>query len=145
MKPNGKTFVVRMMLFTMCAVCLLSDLSKAETVRGTFKLPVTAQWGGMMLSPGEYDFVVDTTTFGRMITVRSEQSGKVGMILANAVSQGGASSGSTLKLATSEGGTYVQMLYLNDAGIALQFSIPKPLAKLAKSSSSGVTSASGSH
>ena len=98
-----------------------------------------------MLTPGDYDFVVDTTTYGRMITVRSEQTGQAGMILANAVSQGGTSSGSTLKLATSEGGTYVQMLYLNDAGIALQFSMPKPMVKLAKSTSPRVTSASGTH
>jgi len=112
-------------------------------VRGTFKLPVTAHWGGMVLTPGEYDFVVDTTTYGRMITVRSEQTGKAGMILANAVSQGGASSGSTLKLATSEGGTYVRMLYLDDAGIALQFRMPKPMAKLAKSART--TSASGTN
>ncbi len=145
MKPNGKMFAVRMILFAVCAVCLLSDLSNAEIVRGTFKLPVTAQWGGMVLTPGEYDFVVDTTSSDRMITVRSEQTGKAGMILANAVSQGGASSGSALKLATSESGTYVQMLYLNDAGIALQFNMPKPMVKLAKSSSPGVTSASGTH
>lgn len=145
MKPNGKTFVVRMMLFTMCAVCLLSDLSKAETVRGTFQLPVAARWGKMELQPGEYEFVVDTTSPTRIVTVISKSTGWSGMILASAVDEGRMSSESKLKMAGSDGVTYVKTLYLKDAGVALEFPVPKPITKLAKAGSRTVASASGTN
>ena len=60
MKPNGKMFAVRVVLFVVCAVGLFSTVAEAGTVRGTFYLPVAAHWGTMVLSPGEYEFVVDT-------------------------------------------------------------------------------------
>lgn len=145
MKPNGKMFAVRMVLFAVCAVCLLSDLSKAETVRGTFKLPVAAHWGKMELQPGEYEFVVDTSSATRVVTVTSKSTGWSGMILASAVDEERISSGSEMTMATAEGGTYVKTLYLNDAGVALEFSVPKPMTKLAKAVSRTVASASGTN
>lgn len=145
MKPNGKMFAVRMVLFAVCAVCLLSDLSKAETVRGTFKLPVAAHWGKMVLAPGEYEFVVDTSSATRIVTVTSKSTGWSGMILASAVDEGRISSASEMTIAASEGGTYVKTLYLNDAGVALEFSAPRAMAKLAKAASPRVASASGSN
>lgn len=145
MKPNGNVFAVRMVLFAVCAVCLLSDLSKAETVRGTFKLPVAAHWGKMVLVPGEYEFVVDTSSATRIVTVTSKSTGCSGMILASAVDEGRISWGSEMTTATSESGTYVKTLYLKDAGVALEFSAPKSMTKLAKAESRTVASASGSN
>ena len=145
MKPNGKMFVVRMVLCAVCAVCLLSDLSKAETVRGTFQLPVAAHWGNMMLAAGEYEFVMDTTSATRVITVTSKQTGRSSMILAATVNEARASSGSEMKLAKSEDTTYVKTLYLKDAGVALEFSGPKPMTKLAKAASPSRASASGAN
>ena len=145
MKPNGKMIAVRMVLFAVCAVCLLSDLSKAETVRGTFRLPVAAHWGKMELQPGEYEFVVDTTSATRVVTVTSKQTGRSSMILASAIDDDRMSSGSELKMAESDGVTYVKTLYLNDAGVALEFSAPKAMTKLAKAGSPSVASASGIH
>jgi len=145
MKPNGKMFAVRMVLFAVCAVCLLSDVSKAETVRGTFKLPVAAHWGKMVLEPGEYAFVVDTTSATRIVTVTSQSTGWTGMILASAVDERRMSSESELTMAGSDGVTYVKTLYLKDAGVALEFSVPKAMTKLAKAASPTVASASGLH
>ena len=142
---NGKMIAVRMMLFAVCAVCLLSDLSKAETVRGTFKLPVATHWGKMMLAPGEYEFVVDTSSATRIVTVRSKSTGWSGMILASAVDEGRIGSGSEMTMVASEAGKYVKTLYLKDAGVALAFSVPKPMTKLAKAVSRTVASASGSN
>lgn len=146
MKPNGKTFAVRAVLFAVCAVGLLSSVAGAETVRGTFKLPVEARWGRMVLGPGEYEFVVDTESLTRMITVRSKDSGWSGMVLSEGLSEVSSARGASLTLAKSEEGMYVQTLYLNDAGVALNFAVPKSrMTKLAKSTTTTVASASGAH
>jgi hypothetical protein len=146
MNPNGKMFVVRAVLFAVCAVFLLSNLSNAATMRGTFKLPAPAHWGKMVLAPGDYEFIVDTDSASRMITIRSKDTGWSGMVMAVGLSDAGAASGSTLTLAKYEEGEYVQALYLKDAGVALNFQMPKlTMSKFAKSTSPTGTSASGSN
>jgi hypothetical protein len=146
MKPNGKKFAVRAVLFAVCAVGLLSSLAGAETVRGTFKLPVEAHWGRMVLAPGEYEFVVDTESLTRMITVRSKDSGWSGMVMSECLSDASSATGASLTLAKSEEGMYVQTLYLNDAGVALKFAVPKSrMTKLAQSATTAAASASGTH
>jgi hypothetical protein len=142
MKPNGKTFAVRMVLFAVCAVCLLSDLSKAETVRGTFKLPVAAHWGTMVLEPGEYQFSIDTASATRMLVVHSTTSSFTGMVLNSTIADMGTAKGSTLALSKVEDATYVEALYLPDAGIALKFGVP---TKLARPSKPTTMAASGTH
>jgi hypothetical protein len=144
MKPNGKMFVVRVALFAVCAVFLLSNLSNAATMRGTFKLSAPAHWGKMVLAPGDYEFVVDTDSATRMITIRSRDTGWSGMVMAVGISDADAASGSILKLAKYEDGEYVEALYLTEAGVALNFQMPKTtMSKLAKTNS--LTSASGSN
>ena len=57
----------------------------------------------MVLEPGEYEFVVDTTSATRIVTVTSKSTGWSGMILASAIGDtrmSGASS--SLTLANSE-------------------------------------------
>ncbi len=145
MKPNGKMFVVRVVLFVVCAVGLFSGLAGAETVRGTFKLPVAAHWGKMLLAPGEYEFVVDTASATRVVTITSKDTDWSGMVLASAVDDARTSSGSVMTLAKSQDTTYVKTVYLKDAGVALEFSMPKGMAKLAKAASPTVASASGTN
>ena len=145
MKPNGKMFAVRVVLFIVCAVGLFSALAGAETVRGTFKLPVTAHWGKMVLAPGEYDFYVDTGSITRVVTIHSKSEGWSGMILARTIDTAIAS-GSQITLKKSGEDLYVQRLCLQDAGLALDFTMPNPaMTKLAKSASPGVASASGTN
>jgi hypothetical protein len=146
MKPNGKMFAVRVVLFAVCAAGLFSGLAGAETVRGTFKLPTEAHWGRMVLAPGEYEFVVDTGSSTRILTVRSKDTGWTGMTLAAATYDVSGSSGASMTLARSGEGMYVQTLYLNDAGVALTFTAPKPaMTKLAKSTSPAMSAASGTN
>ena len=145
MKTNGKMFAVRVVLFSVCAVGMFSGRAGAETVRGTFQLPVAAHWGKMTLAPGEYEFVVDTTSATRVVTITSKQTGRSSMILASAIDEARTSSGSEMKLAKSEDTMYVKTLYLKDAGVALEFSGPKPMTKLAKAASPATASASGTN
>lgn len=122
MKPNGRKLVV---LFAVCAVLLLSKPGAATTIRGTFKLPVTARWGGMVLAPGEYVFTLDTESAGHIVTVRAKYSGAGGIILSRGLDVVPTRSESSIRLGHSEGITYVRALYLGDLGIALQFGAPR--------------------
>jgi len=146
MKPNGKMLVVRAVLFAVCAVGLLSSLAGAETVHGTFKLPVEARWGKMVLAPGEYEFAVDMESLSRMVTIRSRDSGWSGMVMSESLSDIGSAAGESLMLAKSEQGMYVQKLSLNEVGIAMNFAVPKTrVSKLAKSTLPATGSAAGMH
>jgi hypothetical protein len=146
MKLNGKKFALRAVLFMMCAVAALSTLGNAETVRGTFKLPVQAQWVTMLLEPGDYEFSVDTRAGGSIVMVRSLDSRWSGIAMSES-SGYEAKPGSGLRLSKSEGVTYVKALYLGDLGVELHFGTPKmsKAAKLAKSQTATMVSASGAH
>ena len=146
MKPNGKMFAVRAVLLAVCAFGLLSALGVAETVHGTFKLPVEAHWGKMVLAPGEYEFAVDMESLSRMVTIRSRDSEWSGMVMSESLSDIGSAAGESLMLAKSEQGMYVQKLSLNEVGIAMNFAVPKTrVSKLAKSTLPATGSAAGMH
>jgi hypothetical protein len=125
MKPNGKYFVVRALVFALFGIGLLSASGSAETLRGTFKLSTEARWGMMVLAPGDYEFTYDSASSSRVVTVQSRESGWTGMVMAKALSGTGDKATSGLQLATSEKGTYVKSLYISEFGVALDFSPPK--------------------
>jgi hypothetical protein len=147
MKPNGKKLVVRATFFVMCAVAVFSTFGNAQTVHGSFKLPVQAQWGTMLLVPGDYVFSGDTRSGGSIVMVRSLDSQRSGMAMSASSSASGAKPGSELALSKSEGMTYVKALYLGDLGVELNFATPRisPASKLAKSQTATMASASGAH
>jgi hypothetical protein len=148
MKPNGKFFVVRAVLLTLCAVGLSSVFGSAATVRGTFKLANETHWGRLLLAPGEYEFTVNDQLAGKMVTVRSVDSGLSRMIMAEGTSDLRAGTESTLTISKSPDGVYVQALSLRDSGVTLHYGVPKTgrLTKLAKSQATPtVASASGRH
>lgn len=145
MTLNGKQFSVRSFVVVLLAVGLLSSFGNAETVHGTFKLPVQARWGSMLLKPGDYEFKADNGAGGSIVTVRSMNSQQSGMVMSIA-SSNMRTVGSGLKLGESEGMRYIKALYVGDLDLELNFAIPKSrIAKVAKSSQTTVASASGSH
>ena len=146
MKPNGKTFAVRAVSFVVCTVGLFSAFAGAQTVHGSFKLPVTARWGKMLLSPGQYEFTVDTESTNRMLTVRSTGSSFAGMVLCSSVGDTKPESHSMLELRNSGDEVYVKALYLREAGVVLEFETPKALSKIAKAQKPSImASTSGSN
>jgi hypothetical protein len=147
MKPNGNQFVVRSFAVALFAVGLLSSFGNAETMHGTFKLPVQARWGTMLLAPGDYEFSVDTRSGGSMVTVRSIDSRWSGMAMSRCSSGTGEKPGSGLTLNRDEGMTYVKALYLGDLRVELNFATPKlgKATKVAKSQTATMASASGNH
>ncbi|SRR5258708_2597893 len=147
MKPNGKHFVVRAVVFVVCTVSLLSAIGSAETARGKFKLPTETRWGKLLLAPGEYEFTTSSDTAGTIVTVRSEDSGWSGMIMAESTSDPASGEGSSLLLGRAESGAYVRSLELGDLGMTLNFGAPKAgkVTRLVKLQPTEVATASGSH
>jgi hypothetical protein len=147
MKPNGKYFAVRAVLFVACMVGLLSAFGSAETEHGKFKLPTETRWGKLLLAPGEYEFTMSTDAAGTIVNVRSEDSGWSGMIMCESTSDLAHAEGSSLLLGKSEAGTYVRSLALGDLGVVLNFGTPKAgkVTRLVKPQPSEAASASGSH
>ena len=145
MKPNGKYFVVCVVLVALCAVSLLSIAGQAQTTHGRFKLPVEAHWGKMVLAPGEYEFTVSDALAGRILTVRSKETGWSAMIMSSDASELGSDKETKLLLTKSETGTYVRALCLGDSGVKLNYGTPKPgkMTRLSPPQSTTMVSASG--
>lgn len=144
MKPNGKRFVARIAVLTLCAVGLLTTLASAESVHGNFKLTAEAHWGKLLLTPGEYEFSMSKETSSYMVTVRSKETGWSGMVMSAALSDEQSTEGTELVLAKSEEGMYVRELRLADAGITLNYVLAKPgkLTRLTKAPATNATVAS---
>ncbi len=147
MKPNGKDFVVRAVLFVLCTVSLLSAMGNAETVHGKFKLTTETRWGKLLLAPGEYQFTTSPDAAGRIVTVSSKDSGRSGMIMSEGVSDPDSARGSRLLLGQSAEGVYVRSLALGEFGMTLTFGAPKAgkVTRLVQPQPTQVASASGSH
>jgi len=147
MKPNGKYFVIRAVFFVMCAVGLLSVFGNAETAHGTFKLPTEARWGKLLLAPGEYEFTVNNDPSGRIVIVRSRESGWSGIILSASSSDMQFAEGTKLLLAKSGEGVYVRAFCLGDSGVMLNYWMPEAgrVTRLTKPHPRVVASASGAH
>ena len=145
MKPNGKVFAVRVVLLTLCVMSLFSIAGQAQTTRGSFKLPVEAHWGKMVLAPGEYDFTISDGLEGRIATVRSRETGLSGMIMSADTSELGSDKETKLLLSKSEMGVYVRALCLGDSGVMLNYGIPKSgkMTRLPPPRSATMASASG--
>ena len=144
MKPNGKYFVVRGLFLALCAVALLSIPGSAATTHGTFKLPVEARWGKVLLTPGDYEFTLNSSPAGNLLTLRSVDSRWSGMIMATSTSDLKTGAGTKLVLAKSEEGVYVRALCLEDSGLMFNYSMPKAgkTINLAKTKPKATTMAS---
>jgi len=147
MKPNGKYFAIRAVFFVVCTVGLLSAFGNAETAHGTFKLPTEARWGKLLLAPGEYEFAINNDPSGRIVIVRSRESGWSGIILSASSSDVQFAVGTRLLLAKSQEGVYVRALCLGDSGVMLNYRMPEAgkVTRLTKPQPSVVASASGAH
>ena len=145
MKPNGTYYVVRTVLLTLCAVGLLSALGSAETMHGMFTLPVEAHWGKLLLAPGKYEFTINNDVAGRIITVRSKESGWSGMILSDSSSDLRSDKETKLLLTKAEDGVYVRSLCLGESGMMLNYGIPKAgkVVRLVQSHPTTMASSSG--
>jgi hypothetical protein len=145
MKPNGKYFAVRRVLVVLCAVSLFSIAGQAQATHGSFKLPVETHWGKLVLAPGEYEFTLNDALSGRILTVRSKETGWSGMVMSSDASDLGSDKDTKLLLTKSEAGTYVRALCLGDSGVMLNYGTPRAgkMTRLSPPQPTTTASASG--
>ncbi len=129
-----KTLSLRTLMAATIAVVALSfstGVAHAQAFyQGTFTLPFTAQWGGMVLTPGQYTFILDSPSSPGVITVRREDHRGVGMVFANGHDVRRKIARSEL-VAVATGETYrVRALRLAEVGMTLDFTIPKSERRL---------------
>ena len=115
MKPSAKYFAVRSVFLTLCAVSLLSMFGNAETLRGNFTIKTETHWGKLLLSPGAYQFTMESDASGNMVTVRSTESQWSGIAMAQSTSDAQQGQGMKLVLERSGGDVYVRQLCLGDS------------------------------
>ena len=145
MKPNGKQFAVRSVLFVLSSILLAVTASNAETAHGTFNLQTETRWGSMLLKPGDYEFTLDLQRTGNVITVRSADSRFIGMILPAALSTGRDMKSSGMILGYAGGMPYVRSLYLSDIDLQLEFAAPSATKLTKLASKTELATASGTH
>jgi hypothetical protein len=108
------------------AVALGTSLASAQDVEGKFKLPFTARWGDLVLTPAQYSFLYTQTTSGDAFVVLQREGRNLGVILVGAgASSKGQFSESSLT-AVQVGSTYrITSLQLSDPGMNVRFRIHK--------------------
>jgi len=145
MKPNGKHFATSLVF---CAITLISACMEAQTAHGTFKLAAETRWNQLALAPGEYEFSVNNDGATNMVTVRSMESGRSGMIVPVSTAEAALSDRTRLWLSKSDEGTYVHALMLGDCGLVLNYAAPggEKVVRLVKPQKvTTMASASGGH
>ena len=106
----------------LAAVCTAA--LSAQTYRGTFTLPVAAQWGAVHLQPGQY--TVTTSVVGSMPVISLTGNGVSASILSGPVMATDISSkGGQLELAEMNGNYAVTKLVSSAIGREFSFPLPK--------------------
>jgi hypothetical protein len=114
-----------------------------ERIRGAPSLPLRrigtspclfeTRWGGAVLPAGDYTLTVDSTALPATVTVHSVRQSKTApMIMAQAISQHGASGQSSLIIARNSGKGVVRGLQLVELGLDFEYAMPRGMQLVAE-------------
>jgi hypothetical protein len=93
---------------------------------GKFTLPFETRWGRAVLPAGDYTLTVDSTALPATVTVHSVRENRTApMIMAQAISQHGASDQSALIVARNSGKGVVRGLQLAELGLRFEYAMPR--------------------
>ena len=107
------------------ALGLSTAPAAAQSVTGTFKLPMAAKWGTSFLPAGEYSYSAEISNGMPIVTVRSVDTKWAQMFLAQSVSAEDDSKPATLEL-TRQGNTlYVSSISARGMGLVFNYALPK--------------------
>jgi hypothetical protein len=107
------------------ALGLSTAPAAAQSVTGTFKLPMAAKWGTSFLPAGEYSYSAEISNGMPLVTVRSVDTKWAQMFLAQSVSAEDDSKPATLEL-TRQGDTlYVSSISARGMGLVFNYALPK--------------------
>jgi len=126
MSLNRSFKLVAPLGLALLAGCFTANLASAqEAYRGKFILPVEAQWGQVVLPPGEYSFTLDYDTVAGKVTIRGGTGRALGFIMNPANCDQQTFDSSELILVRSGGNYRIRALRLAGLGLAFQYSVPK--------------------
>lgn len=112
--------------FMALSLCLAASQGKAQgNYMGKFTLPVEARWGTAILAPGDYTISMElesARTFNYLVV---EGQGKSAFILASVADHKEISNHSQLNLVKTAAGYAVQSLDAGEAGLKLNYQVPK--------------------
>jgi hypothetical protein len=127
MKANRNSFLVKLAVLAVLAVCFGVGAASAQNFspvfKGTFTLPFEARWGQATLAPGDYSFSVDRASGPYLVTVRGE--GETVIVMAMSGWTGDLSGHSHLTAVRTGRGYRIRSLEMTDLGQTLTFGIPK--------------------
>jgi hypothetical protein len=109
------------------AIALGTSLANAQEVEGKFKLPFTARWGHLVLTPAQYSFAFTHMSDGTPYIALQREGRNLGWIVIRAgASSEGQFSKSSLT-AVGVGGTYriIRLQLSGPPGMNVRFGIPK--------------------
>jgi hypothetical protein len=110
--------------FMALALCLAASQGKAQgTYTGKFTLPFQARWGLAVLAPGDYTISMDLDAATKYLVVRGE--GKTALIVGIVADRKDTSNHSELTVVKTAAGYAVQSLEAGEAGLTLNYSVPK--------------------
>src|ERR1043165_5191977 len=102
----------------------LPTMAHAQEFKGKFTLAVETHWGVAVLTPGSYDFVVDSTSAPTKVMVRDENNKIAAIVIPMWNSNITKEKTNRLQLTTVNNETFISAVYLKDADAELYFALP---------------------
>lgn len=125
MKNILSSFAAKIFALALPVVFALPLLAHAEGQKGKFTLTNETHWGPAVLVPGDYDFVLDSSSNPARVVVR-ESTGRVAALLISTwSSEDSAIKGNGLVLETHGNEAFVNALCLSNISTELHFALPK--------------------
>jgi len=116
---------VRILLLAVLAAGLSASLARAQEYEGKFTLPFAARWGTAVLPAGDYSFRVDASVEPCIVSVSQGPRGAALIMAESGASKGEMAGSSALIAVRSAGGYRIRALRLAEAGVVLEYSLPK--------------------
>jgi hypothetical protein len=125
MKAIRRFSFLQALALSVLALGLSAAPAAAQTVSGTFKLPMAANWGASSLPAGEYSYSAEISQGMPIVTVRSLDTKWAEMFVAQSVSPGDDSQPASLELTRKGDKMYVSSLSAKGMGLVFNYALPK--------------------
>ena len=121
---NLLSSLARTKVLVLALAVALPVTANAEGVKGKFTLTSEAHWGAALLTPGSYDFTLDSTSVPSRVMVHSADGKVAAIVLPMCGTEGYPVKSTSLELETRGNDLYVSGLYIADSDMELHFAIP---------------------
>jgi len=134
---RNRILAITALSFGLFAASAITASAQAPVYKGSFTLPVAADWQGSKLPAGNYTFSIKSMIFPVQLRIEGED----GAVYVGAVGTSKRDSGEKSFLLLEERGDrqFVRELYLAPAGVHIRYYVPKETQeeRLAKGPSKG--------